>query len=210
MSGLNIQKSKLLLCEGKDEFEFFTALLKHVGRADVQVIQVGGKYNFTPKIAILVQDSSFPQITDILIVRDADCVVDGAGFAATWSSVTNTLRHHNLPMPAAHCQFTVSSPRVAVFIMPDGTSDGMLETLCVAAIQSDPATPCVREYFTCLLTAKAPGQPHLPRNQDKAFIRVFLASRSEPDKVVGQAAQAGYWQWTDAAFAPLIDLLRQL
>ncbi len=211
MSALNIQRSKLILCEGKDEYEFFTALLKHLGRADVQPIPVGGKHHFSPKITVLVQDPSFKQITDILIVRDADYLVNGAGFAATWSSVLGTLQHHKLPSPITHGQFTTSGvPRIGVFVMPDGTSDGILETLCVSAIQSEPATPCVRDFFKCLQTSNVPGHPHLPRNRDKAFTRVFLATRAEPDKLLGQAAQAGYWPWADAAFTAIIDLLRNL
>jgi hypothetical protein len=211
MTGPKIKANKLLFCEGRDEEEFFGALFKYVGRSDVQIIPVGGKYKFQLELANFIRDPDFPQVTDILFVRDADFVADGAGFAATWTSVTNTLRHHSLPVPISHGQFTTGGiPRIAVFIMPDGASEGMLETLCVAAIQSNPATQCVRDYFNCLQSANIPGHPHLPRNQDKAFTRVFLASLPEPDKLLGQAAQAGYWPWTAPAFTPIIDLLRQL
>lgn len=202
--------AKLLLCEGKDEVQFFGALLNHLGRADVQVIEVGGKTLFGPTLGVLVQDPAFLQVTDILVVRDADCAADGAGFAPTWQSVTGTLRHNRLPVPTSHATFASGPPRLAIFIMPDGTSDGMLETLCSTAIQSDPATVCVQTYFDCLNKAGIAHLPHLPRKRDKAFVRVFLASRPEPDKLVGQAAQAGYWPWADMAFAPLITMLQQL
>lgn len=199
--------TKLLLCEGNDEVQFFGALLNHLGRTDVQILGLGGKHGFTPKLTLLVQDPNFPRVTDILIVRDADFIADGAGFAPTWQSITDALRRNGLPVPAGHAAFAPGPPRVVVFVMPDGRSDGMLETLCASAVLGDPATPCVQAYFGCLNQV---GISHLPRNTDKASVRVFLASRPEPDKVVGQAAQAGYWPWAAPAFAPLIDLLIQL
>jgi hypothetical protein len=181
-----------------------------LARGDVQVIPVGGKQNFSSGFAAVVQDPGFSQVTDILVVRDADCAVDRAGFGPTWQSVTDTLRRRGLPVPPAHAQFVAGHPRVAVFIVPDGASDGMLETLCWQAVQHDAAAACVLTYFSNLQAAKVPNIPHLPRNIDKAFMRVFLASRAEPDKRLGEAAQSGYLVWTEAAFKPLIDLLNQL
>lgn len=201
-------KPKLLLCEGKDEVEFFSALLKHLNRSDVQIESVGGKHFFAPNIAALATDPKLSQVTDILIVRDADFTQAGAGFASTWQSVTDALGRNGLPVPTAHATFVPGPPRVAAFIMPDGQSDGMLETLCAAAVQADPATSCVVGYFTCLQLQT--NFTHLARNQDKAFTRAFLASRPEPDRKLGEAAQAGYWPWNSLAFAPLIGLLSQL
>lgn len=210
MNPIQVSKSKLLLCEGKDEEQFFGALLAHLQRTDVQIAPVGGKHGFQQGFASVVNDANFPQVTDILVVRDADCVGDGAGYAKTWSSVTGTLQHRGLPVPTVHAQFVAGPPRVAVFIMPDGGADGMLETLCWRAVQTDPAAACVVAYFDCLVKATVANIPHLPRNIDKANIRVFLASRAEPDRVLGQAAQAGYLNWNDPAFAALIALLNQL
>jgi hypothetical protein len=210
MSPTPVAKSKLLFCEGRDEEEFFGALFKHLGRADVQIVPVGGKYSFAKGVAAVAADAAFPTVTDILIVRDADHASDKAGFAPTWSSVASTLQNNRLPVPTTHGVFVAGPPRVAVFVMPDGATDGMLESLCREAVGSDPATPCVVSYLDCLAKAGVPGTPHPANRQDKAFVRAFLASRPEPDKLLGQAAQAGYWPWADAAFAPLIAVLQQL
>ena len=90
-------KPKLLLCEGKDEVEFFSALLKHLNRSDVQIESVGGKHFFAPNIAALATDPKLSQVTDILIVRDADFILNGAGFASTWQSVTDALAETDFP-----------------------------------------------------------------------------------------------------------------
>jgi hypothetical protein len=210
MNPIPVTRSKLLFCEGKDEEQFFGALFKHLGRTDVQIAPVGGKHGFPKGFAAVVNDANFAQVSDVLVVRDADHAADGAGFTPTWQSVIQVLRKSSLPVPTSHAQFVAGPPRVAVFVMPDGASDGMLETLCWQGVQGDPAAPCVAAYFDCLLRAGVGNIPHPPRNTAKASVRVFLASRPEPDRVLGQAAQAGYLDWTAPAFAPLIALLAQL
>ncbi len=82
----------------------------------------------------------------------------------------------------------------------------MLEDLCLAAVQADPATPCVDAYFTCLQTQTG----KLPNNLAKARAHVWLASRPEPDRRLGEAAQSGYWPWADPAFDPLRQFLLAL
>lgn len=88
--------------------------------------------------------------------------------------------------------------------MPDGVGEGMLETLCLASVSSDPAMACVDSYFECLEHASI-----RPSNRDKARIHAWLASREKPDTRVGEAAAAGYWNFADAAFARLWQFLRE-
>jgi len=39
----------------------------------------------------------------------------------------------------------------------------------------------------------------------KAHLHTWLASQREPDKRLGEAAEAGFWPWTNTVF----DFLRQ-
>ena len=82
----------------------------------------------------------------------------------------------------------------------------MLEDLCLAGVQADPAMPCVPEFFDCV-QRRANRQPN---NLAKARVHAWLASQVEPDKRLGEAAEAGYWPWASPAFAPLTSLLRVL
>jgi hypothetical protein len=66
--------------------------------------------------------------------------------------------------------------------------------------------PYVERYFECLQEQGLPW----PRNRSKARVQTFLASRSEPGKRLGEAAQAGYWPWEDRAFEQVKDFLRQI
>ena len=120
-------------------------------------------------------------------------------------SACGSLRHVGLSCPPAHGQFSDGPPRVGVFIVPNGTDDGMLETLCLHSVSTLPEFPCVDAYFQCL-------QAHqiAPKSLHKARAHAWLASRPEPDRRVGEAAQAGYWPWNSQAFDNLWAFLRSM
>lgn len=50
----------------------------------------------------------------------------------------------------------------------------------------------------------------MPYNMAKAKVHTFLASRIEPDKRLGEAAQAGYWPFNDPVFDPLKNFILNL
>ena len=79
----------------------------------------------------------------------------------------------------------------------------MLETLCLRSAAA-PEFACVDPYFACLA-----GFGEVPNNDVKARTHAWLASRPEPDRRVGEAAQSGYWPFADA-FADALTFLRNL
>jgi hypothetical protein len=204
-----ILKSKLLIVEGRDEEVFFGAALKdHLGLADIQILPIGGKTKLTQNLLGLVNDVDFLTVQSLAILRDADLTAPGAttpSAAQASQSVCGSLRHVGLPCPVAHGQFAVGPPRVGIFIVPNGVDDGMLETLCLLSVASLPEFPCVDGYLQCLQ-----GHGVIPNNLHKARAHAWLASRLEPDKRVGKAAQAGYWPWDSDAFQDLWSFLGAL
>jgi hypothetical protein len=67
-----ITRSRVLLVEGKDEVNFFIALLKHMGIGDdVQVLEVGGKDKFPDELPAFLNDPGFPRVRVYAIVREA-------------------------------------------------------------------------------------------------------------------------------------------
>jgi uncharacterized protein DUF3226 len=210
-----IIKAKLLLGEGKDEVAFFEALLKHLGKTDVQALDYGGKPKLKGFLQALVLDPKWPEVEALLITRDADFTPEGALITAprsTWLSVTDLLRSLGLPAPTAHGELTAgvdgdagAALRTGVFILPDGKRDGMLEDLCLDASAADSALPCLDAYFHCL---GAKGITPPSNLMPKARAHAYLASRPKPDRRVGEAALEGYWPWGAAAFAPLLAFVR--
>jgi len=209
---LKVEKTKLLIVEGEDERLLFSALLKHLALEDVQVLGVGGKSMIKRTVAALVLDPNFSSVKALAVVRDAD-FAEGAGQAnnaaapVAFRSVCDVLAANRLAVPPKHGVFAPGPPRTAVFILPDGESDGMLEDLCLTAFTSDPAHPCMDRYFTCLTAA---GIAHASNRIAKARMHALLASRREPEPRLGMAAQKGHLDFSAPAFGPLVNLLRAL
>jgi len=206
---VQIQKPKLLIVEGIDEqFCLEAALRDHLALPDIQVIPIGGKTLLTRNLAGLITDPNFATVRSLAVIRDADETAPGASMpsaAQAFQSVCGSLRHVNLSCPAAHGQFAHGPPRVGVFIVPNGTDDGMLETLCLDSVSTLPEFPCVEAYFQCLRSHQV-----APKSLHKARTHAWLASRPEPDRRVGEAAQAGYWPWDSQAFDDLWVFLRSM
>ena len=206
---LKITKSKIMIVEGRDEELFFDAVLtRHLRIADVQLLGIGGKTKLTQNLKALANDSGFLGVATLAVIRDADATPPDATTSAAesaFASIRGSLLSARLPCPVGHAEFCDGPPRVGVFVMPDGTTDGMLETLCMRSVAATPEWRCVQDYFACLR-----GHGVIPGSQTKADSHCWLASRLKPDKRVGEAAQAGYWPFDSSEFSPLWDFLRQM
>ena len=194
-----LSKPKLLIGEGQDEVNFFDAFVKHLGLADVQIEHYGGKGNLGRFLAEFRVRSGNHSVVSLGITRDAD-----ANVAAVFQSVTGLLQANGLMVPAALGQFHPGPPRVGIFIMPDNQRPGMLEDLCLAAVQGDGALTCVDEFFLCV-SQRVNRQPS---NMAKARVHAWLASQLIPDLRLGEAAQSSVWPWNSPAFALLEQFIR--
>jgi len=196
---IQITQRNLLVVEGVDDQLFFCRFAQHIQAHDIQIMPIGGKTKLRGNLKLLKLSPNFDNVTSLCIVRDAN---DNP--TAAFRSVCAALKNVNLPAPQRARLPTNSTPHVTVIILPNETESGMLEDLCLRAVASDPAMPCVARYFQCL---QQEGH-NLPRNLSKAKIHAFLASRPDPEKRLGQAAQANYWPLDHEAFSQLRDSLQ--
>ncbi|KJU87655.1 hypothetical protein MBAV_000152 [Candidatus Magnetobacterium bavaricum] len=122
--------SKIVLAvEGKDEKNFFEALLKYMGIGGYEIHDVGGKDQFITKLPALKKKTDFKDVRILAIIRDAEESAEN-----TFKSVVNILQNIKLPTPAKVNQFTSpedGTPVVGVYIMPGNADSGMLEDLCL-------------------------------------------------------------------------------
>ncbi len=204
MNGEQVQaitKPKMLLVEGRDEFNFFSALLRHLEQTEIEVSIYGGKDKLRTRLRALPSILGFENVESIGIVRDAD---EDAG--AAFQSVCSSLSNANLPVPDSPLVLTSGRPQIAVMIMPPGANTGMLEDLCLSALRDDPAMLCLDQYFQCLEVQ----MESLPQNTSKARVHAFLASRERPDLRLGEAALGGYLPWDSPAFDAVKQFINQL
>lgn len=210
-----VTHTKVVLVEGKDEVNFFDALLTHLGVSDVGVREVGGRDRFPEQFAAFRNDPGFGRVRALAIVRDADFDP-----AATLASVRDLLGRHSLPCPRESAAFAAEGGRsVGVYIMPGESEHGMLEDLCLKTVGDHPVFACVEQYMACL-TAKlkrhASGESrerrehYYPKNEAKAKAHAFLAGMYEVVPSVGVAAQKGYWDLDHMALDGLKRFLSQL
>ena len=60
--------------------------------------------------------------------------------------------------PNGHGEVSKGMPKTGVFIIPDGKSPGMLETLCLSSVESDNIKGCIDSFMNCInLNFKASG-----------------------------------------------------
>ena len=197
--------NRLLLVEGKDEVNLFGALIKTCLQDDgqlIQILEVGGERKFRPSLmAVKVAAQSGPSLRSIGIVRDADENPNGS-----FTSVCNSLRNVGYEPPAAHAEFSNDTPSIGVFIVPDGSQRGAVETLCRRSVAGEDAAQCADEYLACLKTRNALRS----ENADKTFAHAYLAATKNPVARVGEGARQGVWTFQSSAFAPLVQFVRTL
>jgi hypothetical protein len=171
-------------------------LLSQLNITDVQVLEYGGKPGLGRFLKTLPQISGYREITSLGITRDAD---DSARSA--FQSICSGLRNARLPVPNKLGEITTTTPQISILILPDNQNNGMLEDVCLAALRSEPILSCIDDYFNCIY--QKIGQN--PKSLAKARIHAWLSAQIEPDKRLGQAAQAGYLPWN----SPEFDRLKQ-
>ena len=201
---LRIYADRLLLVEGRDEENLFNALMARSIGADtgIQVIAAGGVNKFPPNLgAIRIAARARPTLRSIGVVRDADNDAESA-----FESVCHHIHNAEYIPPAAHGEFSIARPSIGVFIVPDGSEPGAVETLCRRSVEGTDAARCVDEYMQCLQDHDSMHS----RNADRSFAHAYLAAMRDPLARVGEGAQSGVWNFESPAFAALTQFLRDL
>ncbi|MBF0344004.1 MAG: hypothetical protein HQL06_07220 [Nitrospirae bacterium] len=201
-----IKSERILAVEGKDEKNFFEALLKYLNIEGCEIRDVGGKYKFKKNLKGLTKTTGFKRLRYIAIIRDADESADSA-----FQSIVNILKELKLPTPAKMNQFTTASPTdgmpaVGIYIMPGNSETGMLEDLCLKTVYDNPALKCVERFIDCCSTTLS----EQPKIVAKAKAQAFLSAMPDIVKSVGEGAAKGYWNFESDVLTDLKDFLQNL
>jgi len=195
-----IKEKKILAVEGKDEVNFFKALLNYMNIHGIDVYEVGGRYKFKEEISALVRRSGFSDVEILAIIRDADKDARGA-----FQSISNILKKEKLTPPKKEKEFSESKPKTGIFIMPGKREEGMLEDLCLKTVDNNPAMKCVEAYSECVLKLKNP-----PKNISKTKAQAYLAAMPKIAYNIGEGAQKGYWDFTSEELAELKEFIKKI
>ncbi len=197
----------VILVEGRDEINFFDALLRHmqiIPEVDVQLKEVGGKENFRYELPAFLNDPNFSLVRAYAIVRDAD-----TNAMDTLDSVQKLLKDYSQPCPENHACFASNKNNtltVGVYIMP-GDPTGMLEDLCLQSVKEHPIMPHVKCFMEQVQQTMG---KEAPKNRSKATVQAFLSGMRYTVSSLGVAAQRRYWPFDNGAFGNLRSFLEQL
>ena len=204
-----IETSRLLVVEGNDDRNFFQALVAHLSVDDVSVRPYDGTGELKRYLRTLVAATGFENLRSLGIVRDAN----GSAKSA-FQSVQSGLRNAALPVPPKVAQPYEApervtngrkTPAVSAFVLPDCESPGSLETLLYQTLKPE-IDQCITDFLEC--TGDVDGDK--PKNEDKARVFAYLATREDPRHSVGVAARRGVWDFDHRAFKDLIAFVRGL
>lgn len=182
---------------------FFEALLRHLGLdRNIEIRNFRSVTSLRPTLLDLAQTAEFQTLeTSVGIIRDGE-----TDAVAARQSVDDALQAAGLTTPR-------NPPiKTSVFVLPDNRTPGMLETLCMRAIDGEPtlaaAADCTRAFFACLNKngVALPGEPKMAKNRAQAY----LATRLEVQLFPGQAAYRDHWPWHNSAFDALKQFLQAL
>ena len=203
----DVESEVLLLVEGTDEVRFFYALLKSLGIGHIQIASVDGKDHFAPVLKnVLMTSRNYQRLRRLVLVRDAD---DNA--QAAFQSLRSALTGAGLSVPSeTFLRWAMGHPSVSIAILPDGESRGNLEDLCLRSLEGSAeylsVLSCVDQYLDC--RGESPDADSGAHS--KARLHAYLAVGNRPGRRLGEAADAGAWDWNSPALQLLADFLRQL
>lgn len=200
-----ITERQLLLVEGKDECNFFEALLAQENIKGVQWIDIGGKDKFPEAFSQLITNEGFNQVLTIGLVRDAEANKAEAAF----QSLCDNLQKHHLPVPSTINTLNLGLPTVGIFIMPDNQELGMLENLCLQTIAGQNLEQCLDDYLLCVSTNMASSE-RAKFNEPKAKVQAYLAARAPIVNSLGLGAKTGYWNFSHPCFEEIKTFLHRL
>lgn len=201
-----LPKMGLLLVEGADEKYFFIRACNAYGENNIQVMDFGGITDLPDFLKTLKKSSNFPEVKALAIVRDAETDASKA-----IHDIQNALKSINLPAPKNPFEQIHKSDRFIEFgIFPgqkdcNGWENGTLEDLCLKTVPDDSLLSLARVYV------EKADAIHSIRHKHKARLHTWL-SVNEPyiGMKIGEAAQAGAWNWQSQAMMPFKNLMQRL
>ena len=201
----SLEKPNLLIVEGYSDLHFTAEFLEHLGdHTTTDIYEVGGRGNFERLIPELLQPPTLSVAQYVGIILDADD--SAAGAFHTIQTVIKRCVDIEVASPGI---WTGTRPSYGIFVCPDGTRPGELETGAWEAWATDPAnsshTDCVEGYLECVRKAGV-----RIKSPDKVRVGTMLAVRNEDDPRIGPGARARIFNFESPALMRLKEFLAPL
>ncbi len=193
--------NRVLIVEGYSDLLFYAELLEVVGKhGQVFIKHFNGRADLATKLETFLTPQLLSSKEAFGVIVDADINAQ-----STASELINLLGKITRQLIALG-SWTSRTPRIGLFITPDGTSKGEIETLVWRAWANDPTNrlskKCIEDFTRCM--AGAGLKAH---SSDKALVSALLAISNDEDPRLGPAARAKVFDFSRPEFATLKQFL---
>jgi hypothetical protein len=175
--------SRVLIVEGYSDLLFYAELLEYLGRhRSVFIKQFNGKSELDAKLETFLSPSILASKEVIGVIVDADTNASNA-----FNKTADTLSHI-ANQQIVRNSWTQGSPKIGLFVTPDGNSNGEIETLVWSAWAATPENEaqrtCITDFVDRMSAAGATAQ-----SPDKGLVSSLLAIRNDEDPRLGPGAR---------------------
>lgn len=200
---VEINYTKILLVEGKDDVNFFQFLIEKLKLPkNIQIFEIGGKDEFPNKIKTFVLSSNFRIVDSLAYIRDTDNEL-----SAAFDSVKYHIQQAGLTPPEVLCSFSSAKVRVGIYFLPNNRDNGTLEDLCLSITSFPEQFECIDPFFKCLSNKIIkPKTNHI----SKSKVLLYLASMEEVVNTIGLGAKKKYWNFNSKNLKSLNAFLKLL
>jgi Protein of unknown function (DUF3226) len=197
-------RDRVLIVEGYSDLLFYAELLEALGKdGEVFIKQFNGRSDLATKLETFLTPQLLATKQAIGVIVDAD--TNPQATAAQLTKLLSELTGQSV----AGGKWTKNKPRIGLFLTPDGSSNGEIETLVWQAWSGDPANEqprrCVDEFVTCMSKAGFTA-----RSRDKGVVSALLAIRNDDDPRLGPGARAKVFDFGRPEFSQLKRFLSEL
>lgn len=210
-----ICKKHLVLCEGMDAWKFLVRYLNSsvlqknpFFSEDIEVWDFGGNEELSTYLEALKKIEGYSGVVSLLVIRDAELDAQKA-----MRQVQNALHANGLEVPAVQGEWKEGMPKTCFLLFPAlGIKEcpGTLEDLCLTILDNTATETPLEEIDTFIEHLEQDrGQIFSHRHKTRLHTYFSVNDRFVSMKI-GEAADAGAFNWFHPRLNPLKDCLSKM
>jgi hypothetical protein len=160
----------LLLVEGGDEKAVCEAVVGPGAWANLQCWCASGQADLHETARAAVRDANARHIRSVGVILDIE-----ENPSQAYSIAAKTLAVFGGNGTPAHGALSTNPLPLGAFLVPDGVSNGSIETLCRKAVRNPTLAACVDALVSCA------GSPHTNQARaDKGWLKAYMGMLPDP------------------------------
>lgn len=211
-----IVKKHLILCEGKDEYNFLIAYLNSKNLEeykefsnDIQVLDFKGNEELFDFLCVLKMTDGFEKVESLLVIRDAEKDATQAVM-----QVKSALERAGFPIPDTACKWKSDEKiKVGFLLFPNldaNVENGTLEDLGISILEEHNNETILEDIDTFLKTLNTKHNREFPHKFKTKLYTYFSITDKYVTLKIGEAAKAGAFNWSSEKMNKLKEFMLEV